>query len=132
MNNTWAIHVLCLPRFSALLFGISPIERCDFLCPMLDHFFWTLKKLKSKKKQGISHVLAWLKMIIKKTIKHQNNLYSVKRTHDHQTLNVSSNLTRLHRHKNLKNSIVVLLQVACPSLLSTQCVNWAYFSRFKS
>jgi hypothetical protein len=80
-----------MPRFSALLFGISPIQRCDFLCLMFDHFFWTLRILKSKNKQGIPHVLAWLKIIIKKTIKHQNNPYSVIPTHDHQTLNVSSN-----------------------------------------
>ncbi len=91
-----------------------------------------IQKLKSKNKQGIPHVLVWLKVIIKKTIKHQNTPYNVKPTHDHQTLNVSSNLIRLQRHKNLRNLFVVLLQVACPSLLSTQCANWAYFSRFKS
>jgi hypothetical protein len=44
---------------------------------VLEQFFWTLKKLKSKNKQGIPHVLAQLKMIIKKTIKHQNNDYNV-------------------------------------------------------
>jgi len=44
---------------------------------MLNQFFWTLKKLKSKNKQGIPHVLVWLKVIIKKTTKHQNNLYCV-------------------------------------------------------
>jgi hypothetical protein len=42
--------------------------------------------MKSKNKQGIPHALAWLKMIIKKTIKHQNNHYSVIPTHDHQIL----------------------------------------------
>jgi hypothetical protein len=41
--------------------------------------------LKSKNKQGIAHVLAWLKVII---IKHQKNPYSVISTYDHQTLNV--------------------------------------------
>jgi hypothetical protein len=92
-----------------LVVWISPIQRCDFPCPMFDQFFWTLKKLKSKNKQGIPHVLAWLKLIIKKTIKHQKNPYSVIPTHDHQTLNVSSNLTRLHRHKNLGNLFVMLL-----------------------
>jgi hypothetical protein len=76
--------------------------------------------------------LARLKVIIIKIIKHRNNLYSVIPTHDHKTLNVSSNLTRLHKHKNLRNLSVMLLQVAYPSLLSTQCANWAYFSRFKS
>ncbi len=83
---------------------------------MLGQFFWTLRKLKSKNKQGILHVLVWLKVIIIKTIKHQNNPYSVIPTHDHQTLNVSSNLTRLHRHKNLGNLFAVLLQVACRNL----------------
>jgi hypothetical protein len=33
--------------------------------------------MKSINKQGIARVWAWLKMVIKKTIKHQNNPYSV-------------------------------------------------------
>jgi len=52
--------------FSALLFGISPIQKCDFLWPMFDQFFLDIKKTKIQKKKGILHVLAWLKMIIKK------------------------------------------------------------------
>ncbi len=59
------------------MFGLSPIQRCDFLCPMFDQFLWTLRKLKSTNKQVILHVLAWLKMIIKKIIEHQNNPYNV-------------------------------------------------------
>jgi lipoprotein signal peptidase len=53
--------------------------------------------------------LAWFKVIIKKTIKHQNNPYSVIPIHDHQTLNVSSNLIRLHRHKNRGMFFAMLL-----------------------
>jgi hypothetical protein len=98
---------------------------------VLDQFFWTLKKLKSKNKQKIPHVLAWLKVIIRKTIKHQNNPYSEIPTHDHQTLNVSPNLTRLHTQK-LGKFVCSVITGSLLSLLFVQCTNWTYFSRFKS